>query len=199
MAAGDRSHVLRQLALPAVWITIRHFGTDVLTIADELTEAYVTVFTAPPWGDRDSEATRTAFRKRIETDARRPGFRAVVSLADNGDVDGFVTGWTTPAPFRADRAYSKVTERLGPDRVAELLVGRFEIDELGVRPHARGTGLGRLLLSALVGTVPGGRAWLLTWNQAHETLAFYRRNGWREPEPLPGRETDIVVFLSPAC
>ncbi|MFG2127120.1 GNAT family N-acetyltransferase [Streptomyces sp. NPDC048751] len=68
---------------------------------------------------------------------------------------------------------------------------------MGVRAPARGTGLGRRLLSALIDTTPGGRAWLLTWNQAHDTLAFYRRVGWREPEPLPGRQTDIVVFLSP--
>ena len=57
--------------------------------------------------------------------------------------------------------------------------------------------LGRRLLSALTATAPGGRAWLLAWNQAHDTLAFYRRIGWQEPEPLPGNETDVVVFLSP--
>lgn len=28
---------------------MRFFGSDVLTVADELTDAYVTVFTAPPW------------------------------------------------------------------------------------------------------------------------------------------------------
>jgi hypothetical protein len=46
-------------------------------------------------------------------------------------------------------------------------------------------------------TVPDGRAWLLTWDQAHDTVAFYRRTGWTEPAPLPGRETDVVVFLAP--
>lgn len=35
------------------------------------------------------------------------------------------------------------------------------------------------------------------WNRAQDTLAFYCRTGWREPEPLPGDETDIVVFLMP--
>ncbi|MEU2285823.1 GNAT family N-acetyltransferase [Streptomyces sp. NPDC013178] len=176
---------------------MRYFGQDVLTVAHELTEAYVEVFTAPPWQHRDAEETRAAFRERLESDAHRPGFRAVLALSDTGAVDGFATGWTTGTPFRSDRAYGKVTRRLGADRVERLLVGAFEIDELGVRPHARGTGLGRRLLSALADAAPDGRAWLLTWNEAHDTLAFYRRLGWREFEPLPGDETDVVVFLSP--
>lgn len=177
---------------------MRTFGPDVLTIADQLTEAYVEIFTAPPWDDRDPEETRAAFRERLETDAHRPGFRAVVSFSDGDGIRGFVTGWTTEAPFRTDRAYGKVTGLLGAQRVDELLVGAFEIDELGVRADARGTGLGRRLLSTLTSAAPGGRAWLLTWDQAHDTLAFYRRTGWREPEPLPDAETDVVVFLSPA-
>ncbi|MCX5337567.1 MULTISPECIES: GNAT family N-acetyltransferase [unclassified Streptomyces] len=177
---------------------MRHFGQDILTVADELTEAYVEIFTAPPWDHRNAEETRSAFRERLETDAHRPGFRAVLAFSDSGGVDGFVTGWTTRSPFRSDRAYGKVTRRLGADRVDELLVGAFEVDELGVRSRARGTGLGRRLLSALTATVPEGRAWLLTWDQAHDTLAFYRRTGWTEPEPLPGQETDVVVFLAPA-
>ncbi|MEU5892174.1 GNAT family N-acetyltransferase [Streptomyces sp. NPDC047461] len=177
---------------------MRHFGQDILTVADELTEAYAEIFTAPPWDHRNAEETRAAFRERLETDAHRPGFRAVLALSDSGGVDGFVTGWTTPSPFRSDRAYGKVTRRLGADRVDHVLVGAFEVDELGVRSRARGTGLGRRLLSALTADVPEGRAWLLTWDQAHDTLAFYRRTGWTEPEPLPGRETDVVVFLAPA-
>ncbi|OQD57682.1 hypothetical protein BM536_000855 [Streptomyces phaeoluteigriseus] len=179
---------------------MRYFSSDVLSVADELTVAYVEIFAAPPWEHRNAKATRAAFRERLEADAHRPGFRAVLAVSDDGVVDGFATGWTTQAPFRTDRAYGKVTRRLGADRVNELLVGAFEVDELGVRPHARSTGLGRRLLSALTAdaTVCGGRSWLLTWYQAHDTLAFYRRIGWQEPDPLPGSETDIVVFLSPS-
>ncbi|GAA2765433.1 hypothetical protein GCM10010103_44740 [Streptomyces paradoxus] len=178
-------------------MTLQWYGPDVLAVADELTEAYAEVFTAPPWEPRDFEETRVEFRERLETDVRRPGFRAVLALSEGGGVDGFATGWTTQAPFRTDRAYGKVTRRLGAERVNELLVGRFEIDELGVRSRARGTGLGRRLLSALSSGAPGGRAWLMTWNGAPDALAFYRRAGWREPEPLPGEETDMVVFVAP--
>jgi GNAT superfamily N-acetyltransferase len=174
---------------------MKFFGADVLDLADDLTDAYVEVFTAPPWDHRDPGETRTAFRRRLADDAARPGFRALLSFSDTGGIDGFATGWTTQAPFRTDRAYGKVIERLGAERVDQLLVGTFEVDELAVRRHARGTGLGRRLLRELTATE--GRAWLLTWDQAHDTLAFYRRIGWREPEPVPGSETDIVVFTSP--
>jgi GNAT superfamily N-acetyltransferase len=166
----------------------------VLGIADELTDAYVEVFTAPPWSHRDPDETRRAFRARLEGDAGRDGFRALVERSAEGAIAGFVTGWTTPGPFRTDRAYGKVLERLGSEQVDELLVGAFEIDELGVLKSARGTGLGRRLLAAAVEEHP--RAWLLTWNQAHDTIAFYRRVGWREP-PVRGPATDIVVFLAP--
>lgn len=190
----------RVLSQPLHSSTMQHFGSDILTVADRLTDAYVEVFTAPPWDHRDPSATREAFRQRLESDAHRPGFRAVLSLAGSGEVDGFVTGWITQAPFPADRSYGQVTRRLGAERVDELLVGALEIDELGVRAGARGTGLGRELLSALAAPAPGGRAWLLTWDQAHETLAFYRRIGWYEPDPLPGQgqDTGIVVFLFPS-
>jgi GNAT superfamily N-acetyltransferase len=166
----------------------------VLEIADELTAAYVEVFTAPPWSHRDPEETRVAFRARLGGDAGRDGFRALVERSAEGAISGFVTGWTTPPPFRTDRAYGKVLERLGAEQVEESLVGALEIDELGVLKSARGTGLGRRLLEAAVAEHP--RAWLLTWDQAHDTIAFYRRLGWREP-PVRGPETDIVVFLAP--
>jgi GNAT superfamily N-acetyltransferase len=176
---------------------MRHFTQDVLELADPLADAYTEVFTAPPWEARDPVETRAAFRERLERDARRPGFRAVLELSADGGVDGFATGWITGSPFRTDRAYGKVTERLGADRVSGLLEGALEVDELGVRSRARGTGLGRRLLAALTGTAADGRAWLLTWNRAHDTVAFYRRLGWHEPAPLPGRETDVIVFLAP--
>ncbi|MFC7546496.1 GNAT family N-acetyltransferase [Plantactinospora sp. GCM10030261] len=176
---------------------MRHFGSDIVTVADQLTEAYVEVFSGPPWNHRHPADT-VDFRRRLVEDAQRPGFRAILSFSDRGEVDGFVTGWPTRPPFRTDRAYGRVLDRLGPDRVEELLVGALEIDELGVRPRARGTGLGRRLLTAFTADAPEGRAWLLTWNQAHDTLAFYRRIGWPEPAPRPGRETDIVVFVSPS-
>ena len=180
---------------------MHRYGRDLLEIADELTTAYVEVFTAPPFEHRDPEETRSAFRKRLEADVERDGFQAWVerSPGDGGDgvdgrIAGFLTGWTTPAPFRTDRSYGSVLERLGAEQVEELLIGAFEVDELGVLQHARGTGLARRLLDTAARE--RGRAWLLAWNQNHDALAFYRHVGWQEPKPR-GPETDIIVFVTP--
>ncbi|MER7484742.1 GNAT family N-acetyltransferase [Streptomyces sp. NPDC126497] len=176
---------------------VRGSGPAVLGVLDALGDAYVEIFTAPPWAHRSPAAVRHDFRERLRGDVHRPGFRAVLAVDESGAVAGFATGWTTRAPFPTDRAYGKVLRRLGAERVAELLIGSFEVDELGVRPRARGTGLGGRLLSDLTTAAPGGRSWLLTWDRAHDALAFYRRRGWEEPEAVHGEETDVVVFLSP--
>lgn len=176
---------------------VRGSGPAVLGVLDALGDAYAEIFTAPPWAHRSPAAARHDFRERLRRDARRPGFRAVVAMDESGAVAGFATGWITRAPFPTGRAYGKVLRRLGAERVGELLIGSFEVDELGVRSHARGAGLGGRLLSDITTAAPGGRSWLLTWDQAHDALAFYRRRGWEEPEAVHGEETDIVVFLSP--
>ncbi len=175
-----------------------HLGPELLTVEAALTEAFVEIFTSPPWHHRDPATEHRVFRERLARDVHRPGFRAVIATDDDGDILGFATGWTTPSPFPADRAYGKVAQRLGADRAESLLVGAFEVDELGIRARARGTGLGRRLLAAVTAAAPDGRSWLLTWNQAHDALAFYRHTGWQELPPVsPGRATNIVVFLSP--
>lgn len=167
---------------------------DVLGVADELTAAYVEVFTAPPFEHRGVGETRVAFRARLEADARRDGFRAWVERSADGRIAGFVTGWITPAPFRTDRSYGEVLARLGSEQVDEFLVGAFEVDELATLESARQTGLGRRLLGLVTDAQP--RAWLLAWNQNHRTIAFYRHLGWREPE-VRGPAGSVVVFLSP--
>jgi ribosomal protein S18 acetylase RimI-like enzyme len=173
---------------------VQTYGRDILELADELTTAYVEVFTAPPFERRDPEETRFAFRKRLDGDAERDGFQAWIERSEDGRIAGFLTGWTTPAPFRTDRSYGSVLDRLGAEQVEDLLVGAFEVDELGVLQHARGTGLARRLLEAA--TQERKRAWLLAWNQNHAAIAFYRHLGWREPE-VRGPEHDILVFITP--
>jgi GNAT superfamily N-acetyltransferase len=173
---------------------VQTYGRDILGIADELTTAYVEVFTAPPFEHRDPEQTRAAFRKRLESDAERDGFQAWVERSPDGRIAGFLTGWITPAPFRTDRSYGSVLDRLGAEQVEELLIGAFEVDELGVLQHARGTGLARRLLESV--THAHARAWLLAWNQNHDAIAFYRHLRWQEP-PARGPEHDIIVFTAP--
>lgn len=102
-----------------------------------------------------------------------------------------------PQNLPRDRAYGQVAAQLGRQRVRELLIGALEIDELAVRPHARGHGTGRALLAEITADAPDARAWLLTARVATDTVATYRRLGWHEITPLPGTENGVVVFLAP--
>jgi GNAT superfamily N-acetyltransferase len=161
-------------------------GPGVLEVADQLADVYREVFSGEPWNEGPDAVA--AFRRRLAEDVREPHFRAVVA------GDGFATAWRTRLPLPDSRAYPRVVAHLGEERVRPLLDGALVVDELAVRPGAQGTGLGRRLLAALIGT---DRAWLLTSTRATSAVAFYRRLGWHELEPLPGVDSTLVVFVTP--
>ncbi|GLZ01579.1 GNAT family N-acetyltransferase [Actinoplanes sp. NBRC 103695] len=162
-------------------------GLEVLEVADQLAEVYAEVFGAEPWNEGPDDVA--AFRKRLADDVREPDFRAVVA------EDGFASAWRTTLPLPQTRAYPRVVEHLGPERVSSLLDGALVVDELAVRPGAQGTGLGRRLLKELIGE---DRAWLLTSTRAPAAVAFYHRIGWQEVPPEPGVESTLVLFVSPS-
>ncbi|MGW0393922.1 GNAT family N-acetyltransferase [Streptomyces sp. NPDC003042] len=170
------------------------YGSAVLDLSDELVDTYEEVFSAPPWNE--NEETIRQFSSRLQADTRRAGFRTAIAQSAVG-IDGFATGWLTPKTFPSDRGYGQVAAQLGRPRVRELLIGALEIDELAVRPHARGHGTGRTLLAEITADAPEARAWLLTARVATHTIATYRRLGWHEVAPLPGTQNGVVVFLAP--
>ncbi|WP_433616899.1 GNAT family N-acetyltransferase [Dactylosporangium sp. CA-139114] len=162
--------------------------------AQRFVDLYRNVFTEPPW--HEDETRVEEFRTRLTDDTHRPGFRAVVAHLD-GCWIGFTTAWPTQPPFPTNRAYGTVRDRLGPDRVDELLVGALEIDEVAVSPAAQGRGVGGRLLDATLATAPDCRAWLLTWTTSPQAIGFYTRQGWRAAQPVPDSADEVVVFLSP--
>ncbi|MER7780041.1 GNAT family N-acetyltransferase [Streptomyces sp. NPDC096191] len=165
-----------------------------LTHTESLRSVYVDAFCAPPWNE--DEARATEFTSRLPANVRRTGFTAATAVSD-GDVMGFATAWTTPAPFPADRCHPQAAVGLGHDRTADWLCGAREIDELAVRPTTRGSGLAARLLEAVTEDAPDGRAWLLTSVRNGRAMAFYRRQGWTQAtHPSPGGN-GIVVFLGP--
>lgn len=161
-------------------------GSDALGAVDHLAALYGEAFAGDPWNEGPDDVA--AFRQRLAVDVGKPGFRAVVA------GDGFATGWRTTLPLPAGRAYPQVVAHLGEERVSSLLDGALVVDELAVRPGAQGGGLGRRLLTSLVGA---DRAWLLTSTRAPAAAEFYRRVGWREVDPVPGVESALVVFVTP--
>ncbi|MEU2600744.1 GNAT family N-acetyltransferase [Streptomyces hirsutus] len=171
-----------------------HRDAGLLAYTESLRSVYVAAFCAPPWNEDEKKADE--FASRLPANVRRPGFTAAAAARD-GDVVGFATAWTTPAPFPTDRCYPQVAAGLGPGHTADWLCGALEIDELAVRPTARGTGLAGNLLEAVTQDAPEGRVWLLTSVQNPRAMTFYRRQGWTQAtHPSPdGR--GIVVFLGP--
>ncbi|MGW5366933.1 GNAT family N-acetyltransferase [Streptomyces sp. NPDC004009] len=159
-----------------------------------LRSIYVDAFCTPPWNEDEKKAN--GFVARLPMDVRRPGFIAALAF-EGRDLVGFSTAWTTLTPFPADRCYPQATAGLGQGRAHEWLCGAREIDELAVRPAARGNGIAARLLEAVTEDAPQGRAWLLTSLRAPQAIAFYHRRGWTQAtHPSPNGD-GIAVFLSP--
>lgn len=164
-------------------------GVDALRVADEVEALYREVFSGPPWNEDPSELAN--FRPRLEENVSRAGFRLVIAVVGD-EVRGFGAGWTTSPPFGRDRSYGVVLDEFGAVQVERELVGAFEVDELAVHPASQGLGLGRAVLTALCAGEP---SWLLTAHRAADTVAFYRRVGWRELLPQVA-EPRLAVFVS---
>ncbi|MET8717309.1 GNAT family N-acetyltransferase [Streptomyces sp. NPDC004735] len=159
-----------------------------------LHDVYVDAFCAPPWNEDEKKAME--FLGRLPTNAQRPGFTAALAF-EGQDLLGFATAWTTLAPFPTDRCYPQAAAGLGIDRTTKWLCGAREIDELAVRPKARGTGLAAELLEAVTEDAPDGRSWLLTSVRSDRAMSFYRRQGWTQATHPSPEGKGIVVFLGP--
>ncbi|WP_236238990.1 GNAT family N-acetyltransferase [Streptomyces sp. CC228A] len=169
-------------------------GEQLPVYAEGVRAVYADAFGGPPWGEGPERAD--AYLERLADDVHRPGFTAALAL-DGGTVLGWATAWTTPDPFPADRCHPGVSAALGGPWTAEWLCGAREVDELAVARHARGVGLGRLLLAAVTEDRADGRCWLLTSVAAHEALSFYEREGWTQvTHPAPGG-AGHAAFLGP--
>jgi L-amino acid N-acyltransferase YncA len=109
-----------------------------------------------------------------------PGHRLVAEL------DGRVAGWTAVSPVSARRAYAGVVEH-----------------SVYVAGSARGRGVGRQLLAALIESTERGGIWTIQTGVFPEnaaSLALHRSAGFRvlgvreRPGQLGGRWRDVVVL-----
>jgi ribosomal protein S18 acetylase RimI-like enzyme len=110
-------------------------------------------------------------RGYIGAHVRRPGFRAVATLTDDGQLAGFGYGYTSgPGQWWHDQVRSALDER---DRKL-WLSDCFEVVELHVRPTAQGHGVGSGQLRLLLGMAQGTTT-LLSTPEADEQ----RSRAWR--------------------
>jgi len=117
-------------------------------------------------------------RGYIAAHARRPGFRAVATLSNEGYLVGFGYGYhSAPGQWWHDQ----VRQALSVEARRTWLTDCFEVVELHVRPAAQGHGLGAGQLRALL-TMASGRTTLLSTPEADEQTSrawrLYRRFGF---------------------
>ncbi|GAB3150856.1 GNAT family N-acetyltransferase [Micromonospora sonneratiae] len=138
-----------------------------------------------------------ARRGYIASHARRPGFRAVATLTNEGHLAGFGYGYQSiPGQWWHDQVYA-VLDR---DARATWFTDCFEVVELHVRPPAQGHGLGARQLSALL-SMANGSTTLLSTPEADEQTSrawrLYRRFGFHDVLRnfrFPGDERPFAVL-----
>jgi ribosomal protein S18 acetylase RimI-like enzyme len=146
-------------------------GDDLLRRIDDLIAVYGAAMGYPP----DLLATRKGY---IATHARRPGFRAVATLGDDGTLIGFGYGYTSvPGQWWHDQ----ISVALRPPARRMWMSDCFEVVELHVHPAAQGHGIGQRQLCALLNGVPNWTV-LLSTPEADEKQSrawrLYRRFGF---------------------
>jgi ribosomal protein S18 acetylase RimI-like enzyme len=112
-----------------------------------------------------------ARRGYIATHVRRPGFRAVATLATDGQLVGFGYGYTSAT---GQWWHDQVRAALDEAARKTWLTDCFEVVELHVRPAAQGHGLGSRQLRALL-SMAAGATTLLSTPEAEED----RSRAWR--------------------
>jgi ribosomal protein S18 acetylase RimI-like enzyme len=119
-----------------------------------------------------------ARRGYLVTHVRRPGFRAVATLAAGGELIGFGYGYhSAPGQWWHDQ----VSTALDPEARKTWLADCFEVVELHVRTAGQGHGLGARQLRALLHMATGATT-LLSTPEDDETGSrawrLYRRYGF---------------------
>jgi ribosomal protein S18 acetylase RimI-like enzyme len=119
----------------------------------------------------------------------REGFRLTRAYDDSALV-GFAYGYTGESGQWWTDSARNVLE---PDVADSWLGGHFEVVSIGVADAARGAGLGRALLRALLNQVPHERLLLMTTSDpADPARRLYASEGWHVVGPGIGDATVIM-------
>lgn len=167
----------------------RHTGADAASVAEDLTDLYVIVYSEPPYYG-ESIYSRDAYLERTRKQATRDGFTVITAHADD-QLAGFSFGY----PFGPGRWWGGIVE---PDPPAELVEpDKFAVIELVVAPPFRGRGLSSTLIRELLAGRPEPHATLLVHPDA-PARQIYPRWGWRQigtNRPTPDAPVDHIMVL----
>ena len=121
-------------------------------------------------------ATEEWAREWLPRHAERDSFRFLVAQAEADEVAGFAYGYTGGAgQWWTDR----VAAAMDPEtRRSWLDPPHFEVVELHVRPERQRSGVGSLLLDALLEGLPHAQALLSTQVDNAKARPFYEKHGW---------------------
>jgi ribosomal protein S18 acetylase RimI-like enzyme len=145
-------------------------------LASELSAIWATVFSAPPYSE-PPDAVADFEVGRLRRHAARDGFAIAIAREPGGAAIGFGYGMTGVAESWWS-AYLR--ERVDPAIVDAWVPDAFELTELAVLPEARGTGLGRALLTALLTARPESRVVCQTIDEETPARQLYRSLGFAE-------------------
>lgn len=164
--------------------TERMDGAAAVRAASAFRLVYAEAFAGPPYFET-GEAVEAAFR-RFPRQAGRPGFRAALARAEDGEPVGMAYGHPVPAdtPW-----WRELTEPVPEEVSREDGRRTFGLMELGVRDKWRGQGVARRLHATLLGSVTAERVLLNVHPASGPASAAYRSWGYRKAgEGRPGGE-----------
>ncbi|MEO3767282.1 GNAT family N-acetyltransferase [Streptomyces sp. B8F3] len=154
---------------------------------------YAEAFAEPPYEETESEVN-AAFR-RFRSQSRKPGFRAVLASAGDGEPAGMAYGY----PLSADTGWwDRLTEPVAEDMRREDGHRTFGLMELAVRTPWRGQGIARRIHETLLHGIGTERVLLNVHPGSRAASAAYRAWGYRkvgEARPWAGADVHDVMVL----
>src|SRR5258708_33777884 len=143
--------------------------------ASQTAQAYLEVFTAPPWNETLSLNDALS---QLETDAERPGFGAIL-VRSGDDIGGFAWWFDMTGRELNDRW----RRRFGPKEQVPLLEGRGTfLMEFGVLPALRHHCVGNRMLRTAISQIEPTHDWIAlnTSTTAHAGLALLKSNAFED-------------------
>ncbi|AUH41786.1 GNAT family N-acetyltransferase [Streptomyces sp. CMB-StM0423] len=154
---------------------------------------YAEAFAESPYNETESEVKAT-FR-RFRSQCRKPGFRAVLASAEDGEPAGMAYGY----PLSADTGWwDELTEPVAEDMRREDGHRTFGLMELAVRTPWRGQGIARRLHGTLLHGIGTERVLLNVHPDSRSASAAYQAWGYRkigDARPWAGADLHDVMVL----